>query len=181
MKPGTLYAVSGEAGWIYYGQVGANKRLAFFRRRDRSVADVKEILASPVMFVLFVAAPSITRALRSGQWRKIGHFPAGDDVMTPRNIVQWPSGETTVTVWDHDQTLYDTKVHDPYIQELEIMAVWDAEYHVPQRLTADFGQEPGEWHVGGPIWRERKIKEEIARRFPDAPGHRLPRDWVPVG
>lgn len=58
------------------------------------------------------------------------------------------------------------------------MAVWDAEHHIPGRLTADFGFEPSEWHIGGPISRERKIKEEMARRYPDAPWHQLPAGWV---
>jgi len=58
------------------------------------------------------------------------------------------------------------------------MAVWDAQHHVPKRLTADFGVEASEWHVGGPIWRERKVKEEMALRHPDKPWHSLPADWV---
>jgi hypothetical protein len=63
---------------------------------------------------------------------------------------------------------------------MELMAVWDAEHHIPARLTADFGTEKADWHVGGPIRRERQIKEERARRFSDQPWHRLPADWVPT-
>jgi len=29
---------------------------------------------------------------------------------------------------------------------------------------ADFGAEPGEWYIGGPIWRERRFRAELARR-----------------
>jgi hypothetical protein len=64
---------------------------------------------------------------------------------------------------------------------MELMAVWDAEHHIPSRLKADFGAEKGEWHVGGPILRERRIKEEIAARSTaDQPWNRLPSDWVPT-
>ena len=40
------------------------------------------------------------------------------------------------------------------------MAGWDAEYHIPSRLTADFGEEEAEWHIGGPIWGERKVRRK---------------------
>jgi hypothetical protein len=32
----------------------------------------------------------------------------------------------------------------------------------------------------GPIWRERKVKEEFARQSPEAPWHQLPDDWEPT-
>lgn len=86
MTAGALYAVNGEGGWIYYGQVTPEKTVGFFRRRDRQPA-------------------------------------------TP--------------------------------------------------TTADYGAEEAEWHVGGPIWRERRIKEEMAERF-DQHWNRLPTDWVPT-
>lgn len=47
------------------------------------------------------------------------------------------------------------------------MAVWDAAEHIPARLAAEFGEEKAERHIGGPIWRERRIKEERAARFAD--------------
>jgi hypothetical protein len=61
-------------------------------------------------------------------------------------------------------------VEDPAIQDMELMAVWDAVEHIPARLTADFGTEEASWHVGGPIWRERRIKEEMAERRLHDPG-----------
>jgi hypothetical protein len=70
-------------------------------------------------------------------------------------------------------------VEDPVIQDMELMAVWDAVEHIPARLTADFGAEQADWHVGGPIWRQRRVKEEMAARF-DERWHQLPSDWVPT-
>jgi len=178
LKPGTVYAVAGEAGWVYYGQVAPDKSVAFFRHRDRAICAPAGALACPVMAIVDVAYPSITRALRSGRWQKRGRFPLPERLNEPRMVVQWPVGTLTVTVWLDGVAVYDTLVDDPAIQAAELMAVWDAEFHIPQRLTADFGVEPAEWHVGGPIWRERRIKEETARRQPDQPWHRLPPDWV---
>lgn len=181
LKPGTLYALLGEQEWVYYGQVTSDKSVGFFRRRDRRVADIEEILSSHVMSVVSVAYPSITRALRNGQWEKLGPYRLAPGLQKQRRVVQWPVGTLTVTVWDDSETGNETRVDDPTIQDLEVIASWDAEHHIPSRLTADFGQEKAEWHVGGPVWRQRKVKEELARRHPEAPWHQLPTDWVPTG
>lgn len=179
LKSGTLYAVTGEAQWIYYGQVTPDKRVGFFRRRDHNIASPIDILSTSLMAVIDVSYPSITRALRSGAWSKLGRFELIGALKKPWPMVQWPVGTLVVGVSDGD-TEYDTRVEDPVIQNMEIMAVWDAEHHIPARLTADFGEEEALWHVGGPIWRERRVKEEYARRSPDAPWHQLPPDWVPT-
>ena len=181
MKPGTLYAVAGESGWIYYGQVSSDKSVGFFRIRDSEILSGEGVLASPIMSVVSVSYPSIGRALRSGFWKRLGRFSLASTLKFPHPTVQWPVGTLTVTVHQHGLPPYDTRVEDPKIQAFEQMAVWDAEYHIPKRLTADFGAEPSEWHVSGPIWRARRVKEEYAARFPDMPWHRLPSDWVPVG
>lgn len=178
MKAGTLYAASGENSWIYYGQITSEKKVGFFRRRDHAIADPDMILASPIMSIITVAYPSITRALRQGLWKKLGRLSVAKSLQKPQPSVQWPVGTLMVTIWEEGSENRDTTVDDPAIQEMELMAVWDAEHHLPARLTADFGVEPGEWHIGGPIGRERKIKEEMARRFPDTPWHQLPADWV---
>jgi hypothetical protein len=178
LRPGTLYAVAGVGDWIYYGQVTAEKLIGFFRRRDRELARADEILGSPIMAAVGVSYPSIGRALRSGCWKKIGRHLLHPDLRKPREAVQWPIGTLTVTVQSGDQPAYDTRVEDEAIQHMEVIASWDAEHHIPQRLVADFGEEEAEDWVGGPVWRERKLKEILAARFPDAAWHRLPADWV---
>jgi hypothetical protein len=180
LKSGTLYALMGEGGWIYYGQVTAEKSVGFFRRRDRHVAGAVTILSSSVMAVVTVAYPSITRALRAGQRKKLGRHELVEALRAPRRVVQWPVGTLNVTIWEGAEAIHETRVDDPGIQDLELMAVWDAQHHIPERLTADFGAEEPKWHVGGPIWRERKVKEEMANRFPDQPWHPHPPDRVPT-
>ncbi|MFC2967049.1 hypothetical protein [Acidimangrovimonas pyrenivorans] len=180
LTAGTLYAVTGKPGWIYYGQVNPHRLVAFFQRRDRAIADANSVLSSPVMSLVFVAPPSIARALRSGRWKKLGRFAISQAVATARRVVQWPPFTTTVTIWDMEHPLHDTKARDPEIQALEVIAAWDAEQHIPERLTADSGAEPAAWHVGGPIWRARIQREAFARCFPERPAHGLPADWVPV-
>lgn len=179
MTAGALYAVTGEGGWIYYGQVTPEKKVGFFRRRDRQPAAPTSVLTEPIMIVSSVGYPSITRALREGCWVKLGRFALADELAAPHPSVQWPVGTLTVTVCAGDGPDYDTRVEDPTIQNMELMAVWDAIEHIPARLTADYGVEEAEWHVGGPIWRERRIKEEMAERS-DQPWHQLPADWVPT-
>jgi hypothetical protein len=179
LKSGTLYAVCGQARWVYYGQVTPDKRVGFFRRRDRDVALPADILTAPLMAVISVGYPSITRALRSGAWSKLGRFELVSALKEPWPMVQWPVGTLLVGVSDGEAE-YDTRVEDPAIQNMEVIASWDAEQHIPARLTADFGKEEALCHVGGPVWRERRVKEEYARRFPEAPWHQLPPDWVPT-
>lgn len=179
LKSGTLYAVCGEARWVYYVQVAPDKRVGFFRRRDRDVALPADLLTAPLMAVISVGYPSITRALRSGAWSKLGRFELVSALKEPWPMVQWPVGTLLVGVSDGEAE-YDTRVEDPAIQNMEVIASWDAEQHIPARLTADFGKEEALWHVGGPVWRERRVKEEYARRFPEAPWHQLPPDWVPT-
>lgn len=177
LKPGTLYAIAGEQKWLYYGQVTAEKKVGFLRHRTRDLEPPGAVLTRPVMSVVTVAYPSITRMLRLGEWTKLGRFPLHGELLAPQKTVQWPVGTLVVTVCSGAEE-YDTCVDDPAIQDMELMAVWDAHHHVPARLTADFGVEEAEWHVGGPIRRERRIKEETARRFPEQPWHRLPAEWV---
>ena len=180
LKPGTVYAVMGERDWVYYGQVTANKNIGFFRYRGRLPEEPEVALDQPVMCVVAVAYPSISRALRSGQWKKLCRLRPVDSLIRPTPRVNWSVGTLAVTVWCDGEASSETVVDDPAIQHAELMAVWDAQQHIPARLTADFGAEEAAWHVGGPIWRERRIKEEMARRFPDQPWHQLPPDWVPT-
>lgn len=169
MKPGTLYAVCGEDGWLYYGQVTPDKAIAFFRHRGREPDAPEAVLATPVMCVVGVAHPSITRALRAGGWKTLGRFPLDASLAEPPLGVQWPVGTLTVTVLSGGEVKFETRIDDPAIQDLEVVAFLDAQHHVPARLTADFSPADAAWHVGGPIWRERRVREEMARRRPDQP------------
>ena len=179
LKCGTLYAVFGEAQWIYYGQVTPDKRIGFFRRRDRVISAPEDILSASVMAVMSVGRPSITRALRSGAWVRLGRVDLVGALQDSSPIVQWPAGTLIVSVLDGEAE-YNTRVEDPAIQNIEVAACWDAEADIPARLTADFGEEEAARTVGGPVWRERLVKERLARDFPDALWHRLPADWAPT-
>lgn len=175
---GTLYAISGEENWIYNGQVTPAKRIGFFRRRDRVVRAPGEIMAIGVMSQVIVTYPSLGRAVRAGTWRKLGKFQLHPDLLVTPDTVQWPVSISVVTVRSGGKVSRTTRAEDPAIQDLEVITAWDAMAHIPKRLTADFGAEPAAWHVGGPVWRQRRVKEAYAERFPDTPWHRLPADWV---
>ena len=175
---GTLYAVTGENGWIYYGQVTAAGQLAFLRRRDRAQSPSADVLGEEVMSQVSVDRASLGPALRAGAWTKLGRFDPHPATVHGPDMVQWPFGTLTVTVWTNEQPRYSTRVEDPAIQHLEVKASWHATRHIPARLTADFGAEAAQWWVGGPLWRHRRVKEAYARLYPDRPWHRLPPDWV---
>ena len=178
LTKGTLYAIAGEEDWIYYGQVTPAKRIAFFRRRDREVSDPHEVVAAHVMSQVSVAYSSIGRAVRSGAWSKLGRLQLHPDLLVEPDTVQWSVGTLKVTVWSGGKASHTTSIDDPAIQELEVMAAWDAVSHIPERLTADFGAEAPTWYVGGPVWRQRRVKEAYAERFADQSWHRLPAEWV---
>ena len=186
LEAGTLYAIWGMADWIYHGQVTVDKSVAFFRRRDRQIAASGDVLVSPIMSRMEVDFASIGRALRSGAWKKLGKYPLRDELGSVRPVVQWPVGTLDVTVWIGRMQSHLTRVEDPSIQNLEVIASWDAVHHVPARLAVDYAPDEAihivanVWSIGGPIWRERRMKEEFARRS-DKPWHQLPPDWVPTG
>lgn len=179
LKPGALYAIDGDDGFIYYGQVTPDKSIGFFRVRGQSVS-IPAALSAELMSRFLVGSPSIGRALRSGQWLSLGTHPIHVALYDDAARVQWPVGTTEVTIWKSGLTIGATQVHDPSIQDLEIIAVYDAQFHVPERLRVDYDGAGNAWPVGGTIRRERLKKQALARKFPNAPWHQLPPDWLPV-
>jgi hypothetical protein len=185
-RTGTLYAIWGAGDWIYYGQVCADKSVGFFRRRDREIVDTTSVLASQIMSRLAVNRPSIGQALRYGAWKKLGNLTLHNELDTIFSWVQWPVGTLDVTVWIGGKRNRVTCVDDPSIQHLEVGASWDAVHHIPARLAVDYAPDEASdtvanaWSIGGPIWRARRVKEEIARRHPNKPWTALPTGWVPT-
>jgi len=183
--PGTLYCVDAE-GWVYYGQVSAVRgSVGFLRYRTKRV-DVPRVLAAhPLMNRIGINWASLGRALRAGRWQLLDRFELHPGFAKPYGLVQCPVNTNNVAVWlyqDHPGRpsmlikKWQTRINDSEIQDFEVIASWDAEYHVPGRLKADFGQEEADWNIIGPVWRYRKVQIERARRFPDKPWHRLPTD-----
>lgn len=178
LKAGATYAIYGPDDWIYYGQLAKDKSIGFFRLRTRDLADDDEVFRSTLMCRFVVSYPSVGRALRSGNWKYLGTFPMQEALTMERETIQWPVGTLDVSVWRDGKEVAITTVDDAAIQCSEIMAAWDAIYHVPGRLQVDYDRaEPGNT-IGGPIWRERLLKQEFAKRFPDNPFHDLPIGWV---
>lgn len=185
-KPGTVYAVDGGEGWIYYGQVSAQKQeMGFLRYRTEELGLPEPLAAYPLMNRIILYDGSAGRALRSGRWKVLGRFDLHPDFGKSYALVQCPVGTNIVRVFlyqgapDSPPQLtreWETRIDDPEIQNYEVMAVWDAEHHIPARLKADYGQEEADWSTIGPVWRYRKMKVEASRRFPGAPGHQLPTD-----
>jgi hypothetical protein len=178
--------MEGGEGWIYYGQVSANKGcIGFFRHRTPSIEQPETVLTFPLMSRVGIAWPSLGRALRAGRWQLLKQVQLHEDFAKPYGVAQCPIGTNKVRVWVHADLpgqpaailkTWDTRIDDPEIQDFEVISAWDAEYHIPARLKADYGAEEADWHVTGPVWRHRKVRLESAKRFPDQPWHRLPTD-----
>jgi len=171
-KPGTVYAVAGNDDWVYFGQITPLHDFGFFRFRSRNSNDLPAALASDIMCRFSIATPSIGDALRQGCWQRLGATPLHSDLESPRVSVQWPMFSTRVVVHrtvtrnsSTPNTSYETTIDDPQIQEYEIAAVWDARHHVPPRLQCDFGSEPCDDSIGGPVWRQRRQELHFTMKF----------------
>lgn len=179
MKSGTLYGIDGDDSYIYYGQVAQNRQIGFFRFRSREVL-VREALAASFMSRFGVIHPSVGIALRVGKWLNLGCQKLRPELLEEPVLVQWPAGVLAVTLWKGRHILRNTVVHDPEIQDLEVIAAYDATYHVPVRLRADFSETADAWAAGGSVRRERFKRQHLAARFPQQSWHQLPADWVTV-
>jgi|SRR5215475_5105974 len=183
--PGTLYAVDGGEGWFYYGQVAPDRHsIGFFRFRSSDRVDASAVVAHPLMCRIGIMRPSLGKAVRAGCWTQFGKHPQHPDFFKPWGMVQCPVGTNKVRAEVRQDSPtgpsvlvreWHTRNDDPEIQDFEVMAAWDAMAHIPGRLKADYGAEPADWHVGGPLWRYRQVRQEYARRFPQ-PWHQLPID-----
>lgn len=183
LKAGTIYAVAAPDGSIFFGQVCADKSFAFFRARETRPVSFEPSASMPVMSRFSVNLPSVGDALRAGIWMRTGRAALSPELELENTYVQWPVGTLNVQVWRGPAIISRTRVEDSAIQDIERMSAWDADAHVPLRLLVDFAPDdaarvsPTAWAVGGPIWRERRVREEYARRSPGGPRD-LPLDWV---
>jgi len=179
LSAGALYAIDGGDSFVYYGQVAANKQVGFFRFRS-TVVSVSEALSAELMCRVGVSYPSIGQALRAGVWIGLGRHELRSELIEEPVLVQWPVGTLEVSLWKGPTVIGTTQVHDPEIQHLEIIAAFDATFHVPPRLRSEFTSAQDAWPGGGRVWQARRMKEELAARHPEQPWHKLPIGWVPV-
>lgn len=178
MTPGASYAIDGGDSFIYYGQVALNQQMGFFRHRSQ-VLDSENALSSRLMSRFGVAFASVGTALRTGAWQFLGQKALAEELKEDPVLVQWPVGTLEVTLWRGATWIGKTQVHDPSIQNFEVIAVFDAKVHVPQRLRAEFNDSADSWAVGGTVFRHRQRKQALATQHPDKPWHQLPVSWVP--
>lgn len=181
LRQGTIYAIDGGDSFIYYGQVASDKSIGFFKYRSSQISSVETITSSALMSRFSVNYQSIGMALRAGIWLTLGIYTLRNELSEQPLLVQWPVGTLDVNIWKDGSIIKSTKIHDPEIQNLEVIASYDAIYHAPERLRADYLSGVDSWTVGGPVWRERIMKEEMAKRHPEQSWHALLPDWVFVG
>lgn len=178
LKAGALYAVDGQDGYIYYAQVSKTKDFGFFNYRSIELELISNFIQTKIMSRFLVSMPSIGRALREGAWLYLGKELLNSELEVEAHMVQWSVGTIEVEVWCGSEIIKSTTAFDPEIQNLEIIAAYDAIYHAPKRLSADFISPFEGCLVGGSVFRERLNKEYMANKFPEAPWHQLPKNWV---
>jgi hypothetical protein len=177
-KPGSVYAIAGEDDYIYYGQISADKTIGFYNFRTNSIGTLEEVVSQPIMSRFLVNFPSIGRAMRKGLWLKMGNAKFPEQLNNTMDMAQWPVGELTISIWRDGKVIKNTSVFDPTIQDVEVMQAYDADYHVIERLKADYETPDNCFEVGGSIKRERRLKEMLAQKHQDKPWHHLPDNWV---
>jgi len=180
LRAGSVYAIDGGDSHVYFGQIALDKTVGFFKYRSTNISNIEKVLERPLMSRFGVNYQSIGLALRAGNWLNLGKFHLNVELSTIPFVVQWPFGTLEVTIWRGNEEVGKTKIHDPKIQNYEVISSYDAVEHVAERLRGDFEGGNDAWQSGGPVWRMRLKKEKLAERFPSQPGHALPEDWVYV-
>lgn len=157
LKSGYLYAVRGADNLLYVGQVAGQNMVGFLRWRGE-VADVDAAFKSTLMFRCGVFRDSIGRALRSCAWTVVGYRELHPQLQDDPILVQWPNFSTQAWLWRGAHAFGHTTIDDPSIQQLEVIGAWDAEYHIAQRLPAEFNDDELGWQ-----WRGRVADIRLQR------------------
>ncbi|PPC79273.1 hypothetical protein C4K68_00785 [Pokkaliibacter plantistimulans] len=61
LKAGTLYAIDGQDGYIYYSQVSGSEDFGFFKYRSTDLESISSFIDSDIMSRFIVSRPSVGR------------------------------------------------------------------------------------------------------------------------
>lgn len=144
-------------GRTIFAQVDPWRSIAFFNAvaftRDR----LGDTLRTNPMCILHVNWQSVGRALRTGAWCALGVHPMSDLLRSPKRFAHWPGFSETLVIWSGTSPEAVFRHDDPDVQDIELMAEWDAETQVSQRLEHELGLQLHP-KVTGPVWRERMLR-----------------------
>lgn len=144
-------------GRMVVAQVDPWRSIAFFDALGFTTDHLQGALSTRPLCILFVNAPSIGRAMRAGAWQPLGLHPMSDIVRSPKRHAHWPAFSETLVIWSGTSPEAVLRYDDPTVQDVEVMAEWDAQTQVPDRLQHELGLRliP---KITGPIWRERVLR-----------------------
>lgn len=176
LSAGACYAINDGKGRFFFAQIACDQTSGFSRCRSETPNSIELALDAPVLCRMAVGHRSIGPALREGVWLYLGRHALREELRRPHKHIAWPVGDTQVEVievtpdgsWENTPS----RIDDPAIQNLEVAITWDA-LDIAERLEADVAPEKAAWHIGGPVWRQRRVALEYALRFPDNPFHVL--------
>lgn len=155
LKVGSLFAIDGGDGFVYYGQVAPFDVFAFPRFRSHTL-DAAGALSAPIMSRFVVQFASVVKAVRGGIWVTLGRQPLWPELNVQPVMAQWPVRTQRLTLWQGSQMIRDAMASDPDVQDVEVLAAYDASAHVPRRLVADFNLDV---EAGGSVLGHRLKKE----------------------
>lgn len=158
---GYVYAITGSDGMTYAGQIATQNMVGFFRWRG-ALPEVNAALECPLMFRCGVSRDSVGRALRAGVWKSLGLRDLHAELRKEPVLVQWPTFSSHAKLWQGEQIVGITPIDDPAIQQLEVIAAWHAQHHIPHRLTAEYHNDDSAWS-----WRGRVVDVRRQRSLPD--------------
>ncbi len=156
MLPGTVYTVT-VGDRTVFAQVDPWRSVAFFKSQTETGNPLQASLLKQPLCALHVNFQSVGRVLKTGAWRALGVHPMSEIVRSPKRFAHWPSFSETLVVWCGTSPERVLRHDDPEVQDVELMAVWDAQIQVPKRLEDELGIQ---FHpnMTGPVWRERILR-----------------------
>src|SRR5690606_29009893 len=138
---GAIFKLDLEGGYHTYGRILGKSNYAFYNKRTKDeVKDMREIIDSPILFIVAVYNSAITK----GRWEKVGKMPLEDHLKTlPFKFIQDQIEPDKFRLYNPN-TGEMTPTTKDQCEGLEAAAVWEAE-HVEERIRDYFAGRPNKW------------------------------------
>jgi hypothetical protein len=137
IKEGDVVSVKLANGKFSFGRVLKNPLMAFYDLVSDVPTDAAVVIESPVAFKTWV----VNKAMRSGRWPVIGHYPLSDELLKPVTFAKRDPISKAISTYVDGK---ETRASIDECKGLESAAVWSAE-HVEDRLQDYFEGRPNKW------------------------------------
>jgi hypothetical protein len=138
-KIGNVFAIPLGDGKYGYGRVLREPLMAFYDLRTSGIADLDEVLKSPIAFSVWV----MHRALTGGAWRIIGNAPLEKSLLEEPLIFKEDPISRALSVY-RGSTGEEKPATREQCSQLERAAVW-SQNHIVDRLFDHFSGRQCKW------------------------------------